>query len=394
MALKEKIQSLSKEYLGEMISTRRHLHSHPELSFQEFKTSTFVKSKLDEWGISYRDGFVKTGLIGKIEGKNPESKIVALRGDMDALPILEANEVEYKSQNEGVMHACGHDVHTTSLLGAGKILNELRSEFEGTVLLVFQPGEEKLPGGASLMLNEGALTDPAPQAIFGQHVFPELEAGKVGFCPGPYMASCDEIFLTIKGKGGHGAMPHKTVDPVVIMGHVIVAVQQVVSRMSDPDVPVVLTFGKVESKGATNVIPDEVKLEGTFRTFNEEWRFAAHKKIEKLIRGLIESMGGTCDLKIEKGYPVLLNDEETTAHAKSKAIEYLGEENVVDLKKRMTAEDFAYFSQKFPATFYRLGTANFKKGIDAPVHNSSFDIDESAIEVGMGLLAWMAVSSK
>jgi amidohydrolase len=393
MELKEKIKSLSQSYLSEIKGFRRHLHANPELSFHEFETSKFIKSKLDEWGVSYKDGFVKTGIVAKIEGQNPDKKTIALRGDMDALPIKEENEVEYKSTNEGVMHACGHDVHTSCLLGATKILNELKSEIEGTYLLLFQPGEEKLPGGASLMLKEGALENPSPQAIFGQHVFPDLEMGKVGFRSGSYMASCDEVFLTIKGKGGHGAMPHKIVDPVLITAHVLVAVQQLVSRMSNPETPTVLSFGDVHAHGATNVIPNEVKLEGTFRTFDEEWRDEAHQKIEKLITGLVESMGGTCDLRIDRGYPSLFNDEITTDKARRQAEEFLGKENVVELPRRMTAEDFSYYSQKFPATFYRLGTANSEKGINSPVHTSTFDIDEQALEIGMGLLAWIAVNS-
>ncbi|MFZ6053414.1 M20 metallopeptidase family protein [Halocola ammonii] len=393
MELKEKIKNLSKSFLSEITEFRRHLHANPELSFQEFETSKFVKDKLDEWSISYKDGFVKTGIVAKIEGKNPGKKTIALRGDMDALPITEENDLDYKSAKEGVMHACGHDVHTSCLLGAAKILNEIREELEGTYLLVFQPGEEKLPGGASLMLKEGALDNPRPQKVFGQHVFPELEVGKVGFRSGSYMASCDEIFLTIRGKGGHGAMPHKTVDPVLITGHVLVAVQQLVSRMSNPEMPTVLSFGDVHAHGATNVIPNEVKLQGTFRTFDESWREEAHQKIEKLITGLVESMGGTCDLTIDRGYPSLFNDEATTDSARMHAEEFLGKDNVVELPRRMTAEDFSYYSQQFPATFYRLGTANTEKGITSPVHTSTFNIDESALETGMGLLAWIAVSS-
>lgn len=393
MELKEKIKHLSRSYLSEITAFRRYLHENPELSFQEFETSKFVRSKLEEWGVSFKDGFVKTGIVGKIEGKNPEKKTIALRGDMDALPITEENEIDYKSTNEGVMHACGHDVHTSCLLGAAKILNEIKEELEGTYLLVFQPGEEKLPGGASLMLKEGALDNPKPQKIFGQHVFPELEVGKVGFRSGSYMASCDEIFLTIKGKGGHGAMPHKTVDPVLITGHVLVAVQQLVSRMSNPEIPTVLSFGDVHAHGATNVIPNEVELQGTFRTFDESWRDEAHRKIEKLITGLVESMGGTSELTIDRGYPSLFNDEKTTDAAKKLAEEFLGKENVVELPRRMTAEDFSYYSQQFPATFYRLGTANTEKGITSPVHTSTFNIDESALEIGMGLLAWIAVNS-
>jgi amidohydrolase len=377
--------------MDEVIAIRRHLHQHPELSFEEFETSEFVCSKLDEYGVTYETGYVKTGIVALIKGNNPDKKVVALRADLDALPIIEENDVEYKSINEGVMHACGHDLHTSSLLGVAKILHELSDQFEGTVKLIFQPGEERLPGGASLMIKEGVLENPRPESIVGQHVFPQLEVGKVGFRSGMYMASTDELFMTVKGKGGHAALPHLTVDPVLITAHILTALQQLVSRISHPTAPTVLSFGKIIGNGATNIIPDKVELEGTFRAMDEVWRAEAHDKMKKMAESIAESMGGECEFKILKGYPFLVNDEDVTEHAKAAAIEYLGEANVVDLELRMTAEDFAYFSQEMPACFYRLGVRNEEKGLVSGLHTSTFDIDEEAIETSIGLMSWITL---
>jgi len=378
-------------YKVEVIEIRRHLHRNPELSFQEFNTSKFVCDKLEEYGIEYEKGIVKTGVVGLIKGSNPTSKTIALRADLDALPILEENNVTYKSVNDGVMHACGHDVHTSSLLGAAKILNEIKDQFEGTIKLIFQPGEEKLPGGASLMIKEGVLENPSPDAVIGQHVFPQLETGKVGFRSGMYMASCDELYVTIKGKGGHAALPHQNVDPILISSHVIVALQQLISRVIPPTVPAVLSFGSIIGKGATNIIPDKVELEGTFRAMNEEWRSIAHEKMIKMAESIAKSMGGECIFRIEKGYPFLVNDEKVTNIAKSAAIQFLGKDNVVELDLRMTAEDFAYYSQVKPVCFYRLGIKNEAKGITSGLHKSTFNIDEDAIETSIGLMSWIAL---
>lgn len=391
MDLIQLIKQKAAAYKAEVIAIRQHLHQHPELSFKEFKTADFIESKLNEYGITNQKRLVKTGIIALIEGKNPTKKIIALRSDHDALPIQETNEVDYKSVNNGVMHACGHDVHTSSLLGVAKILNELKNEFEGTVKLVFQPGEEIIPGGASLIIKEGGLENPSPSKMFGQHVYPQLEAGKVGFRPGMYMASADEIYVTVKGKGGHAALPQLNVDPILIASHIIVALQQIVSRGAHPTVPTVLSFGKIIGEGATNVIPDEVKLEGTFRTMNEEWRATAHQKMKKMAEDIAEGMGGECIFDIHVGYPFLVNDEELTARAKQGAIEYLGAENVVDLDLRMTAEDFAFYSQLLPTCFYRLGVKNDQKQINSGLHTSTFNIDEDALETGMGLMAWLTV---
>lgn len=388
--LKEKILQLARDIHSGVIENRRHLHANPELSFQEYKTSAYIKSRLDELKIPYQ-AMAENGIVALIKGGIPSDTVVALRADFDALPITEANDVPYKSKNEGVMHACGHDVHTSSLLGTAKILTKIRNEFGGTVKLIFQPAEEKLPGGASLMIREGALENPKPQAVIGQHVMPFIEAGKVGFRSGKYMASTDEVYLTVHGKGGHAAQPNNNIDPVLIASHIIVALQQIVSRAADPKLPTVLSFGKVIANGATNVIPDEVYIEGTFRTMDEEWRAEAHRRMKKIAEGIAEGMGGSCDLKIVNGYPFLINEEKLTGTLRAFAEDYLGRENVVDLDIWMAAEDFAYYSQVADACFYRLGTRNEKKGIVSSVHTPTFDIDEDALSLSTGLMAYLAV---
>jgi len=390
MSIIDEIKSKARNIHPDLIRTRRHIHSYPELSFEEYETSAFIKKELDKMGIQYSE-MAGTGIVALINGRNPETRVVALRADIDALPIVEANDVPYKSQNEGVMHACGHDVHTTSMLGAIQILNDLKENFEGTIKIIFQPGEEKLPGGASLMIKEGVLQNPMPGSIIGQHVMPLIPAGKVGFKSGMYMASADEIYMTINGKGGHSAMPENNIDPVLIASHIIVALQQIVSRNASPKIPSVLSFGKVIAEGATNVIPNEVKIEGTFRTLDEKWRLRAHEKIKKLAQSLAEGMGGQCDVEIRKGYPFLKNDPEVTQRGKDSAVEYLGEENVLDLDIWMASEDFAWYSQQVNSCFYRLGTGNEAKGIVSGVHTPTFDIDESALEIGAGLMAWLAM---
>lgn len=387
--IKAKAQSL-KPLLTEM---RRHLHMNPELSFQEYNTAAWVEDYLQNKLGLKTQRLAKTGVVALIEGEQKDSnKVVGLRADMDALPITEVNDGRpYRSQNEGVMHACGHDVHTTSLLGAATILNELSHTFSGTIKLVFQPGEEKLPGGASLMIADGVLQNPKPDVMIGQHVMPQIPTGKTGFRPGLYMASTDEIYMTVHGKGGHGAMPHFNIDPVLIAAHIITGLQQVVSRNANPAVPSVLSFGKVIANGATNVIPPEVKLEGTFRTLNEQWRATAHERITQMATGIAQSMGGSVDIEIRRGYPFLHNDEELTLRCKNAASEYLGEPHVEHLDIWMAAEDFAYYSQEVPSCFYRLGVRNEEKGIVNSVHHPAFDADEDALEDGAGLLAWLAI---
>jgi amidohydrolase len=391
MSLKEKVINCTKNNAEEVIVIRRHLHAHPELSFQEYETARFVAEKLKSFGITPTEGVADTGIVAVIQGKNPEKRTIALRGDMDALPIEEENDVPYKSTKPGIMHACGHDVHTSSLLGTAKVLKEMEDHFEGTVKLIFQPGEERVPGGASLMIKAGALDSPQPDHIFGQHVLPQLSAGKVGFRKGMYMASADEIYMTVSGKGGHAAMPEHNIDPVLITSHIIIALQQIVSRHASPKMPSVLSFGKVTANGATNVIPNKVQVEGTFRTMNEEWRAKAHHRIRAIAESLAEGMGGHCELEIRKGYPFLQNSPELTDRAQQYARDFLGAQNVVDLDLWMAAEDFAYYTQVADACFYRLGTGNKEKGISSSVHTPTFDIDEHALETGVGLMTWLAL---
>ncbi|HEY9048590.1 MAG TPA: M20 family metallopeptidase [Ohtaekwangia sp.] len=391
MSLLDKIKSLSQAYSEQVVGFRRHLHANPELSYEEFNTVKYVDEQLRSFGIKDIKSLATTGLVADVKGKNPDKKTIALRADMDALPILEANNVPYKSKNEGVMHACGHDVHTSSLLGTAKILHEVKDQFEGTVRFLFQPGEEKNPGGASYMIRDGALENPRPAGIIGQHVFPLLPAGKIGFREGMYMASADEIYLRVVGKGGHGAAPDLAIDPIVIASHIIIALQQIISRNASPKQPTVLTFGNIIGKGATNIIPDEVNIAGTFRAMNEVWRASGLEKIKKMAESIAEGMGGRCEVEISHGYPYLENNPELTRRLRQAAVDYVGSENVFDIDITLGAEDFAYYSQVIPASFYRLGTSNAEKGIKSYVHTPTFDIDEDALKIGPGLMAWMAI---
>ncbi|WP_316846186.1 M20 family metallopeptidase [Pedobacter psychrodurus] len=388
--IKNKIQELATNIFHEVVGFRQHIHANPELSFKEFETSLFIKDKLKKWGIEYTD-CANTGVVGLIKGNLPSDKVIALRADMDALPIHEANDKPYRSKNHGVMHACGHDVHTSSLLGTANILNQMKDDFGGTIKLIFQPAEELLPGGASIMIKEGVLENPKPQHIVGQHVMPMIDAGKVGFRSGIYMASTDELYVTVTGKGGHGAQPHQNIDPVVIASHIIIALQQIVSRNADPRLPSVLSFGKVIANGATNIIPNEVKIEGTFRTLDENWRDEAHKRMKKMAEGMAESMGGSCDFDIHRGYPFLINEEKLTANARAFAEDFLGKDNVVDLDIWMAAEDFSFYSQITDACFYRLGTGNAAKDTQYSVHTPRFDVDEDALKISTGLMAYIAL---
>jgi amidohydrolase len=389
----DQIRKKSDTCIDEVIQMRRHLHQYPELSFKEVETGKYISEKLTSWGIGHSTGWAENGIVVLL-GQKIKGPVVALRADIDALPILERNEVSYRSKNEGVMHACGHDVHTASLLGAIRILKDMEPFIPGTIKCIFQPGEERLPGGASILIKEGVLENPAPKRILGQHVHPPLEVGKVGFKPGQYMASADEIYITINGKGGHGGLPHDCIDPIPIMAQVISALQQMASRASNPLTPTVLTIGKVNTVGgATNIIPNTVKLEGTFRTFDEKWRTEAHRKMKQIVEGICQSMGASCVFEVRNGYPYLQNDPDYTAFCFDEAIRFLGADQVVELPMRTTAEDFAYYSHILPACFYRLGTGNAGKKITSPVHTDTFNIDEDALSVGMGLMAYLAVTS-
>ncbi len=382
------IKDKTRELQAELIAIRRHIHANPELSFKEFNTSAYIKSILNKYAIRFTDGWVKTGIVAEI-GDSNTTNCIALRADMDGLPILEKNTCDYKSINEGVMHACGHDVHTTCALGAAIVLKQFEKELKGKVKIIFQPGEEVLPGGASLMLKENALGNPLPKAIIGLHVFPEMEVGNVGFREGEYMASTDEIYLTITGKGGHAAMKNQYNNPLTIAAEVLLTLEKEFNdenTKNESARPTVLAFGKIEGKGATNVIPETVEIAGTFRAMDENWRTKAHEKIESLVNKICAQKNASAIVKIIKGYPVLNNNVALTKKCSTSAQDLLGKNNVHELPLRMTAEDFAYYSQVMPACFFRLGTRNESRNIISPVHTATFDIDEKALEIGVNTL--------
>lgn len=387
------IRETARVYHAETIAIRRHLHANPELSGEEEQTAAFIAKTLSRLGISFRQKVGGHGIVADIPGQNPDKGCVALRADMDALPITEENAVSYKSRHHGVMHACGHDAHSAALLGVARILTQHQNQFEGTVKLLFQPSEERYPGGAQGMIAEGALENPQPKMIIGAHASPELPAGTVGIRPGPFMASTDEVYLTVNGKGGHAATPHLNTDPVVMAASILMALQQVASRLAPPDIPTLLSFGRFIANGQMNVIPDQVSLDGTFRTYHEGWRKEAHQYITRIAEKTAESMGGTCTVRIENGYPVLVNNPEVTQNAKSAAIRFLGEEHVIEVPQRMTGDDFARFAEVIPGCFYRIGTGNTKKGITANLHTPLFDIDEKSLETASGVMAWIAIEA-
>jgi len=388
--LKDQIKEISQRIHPDIVKLRRHLHTYPELSFQEHKTSAFIKEQLNTLGIPWTS-VAGTGIVGIIKGKLESDAVIALRADIDALPIQEKNNVDYASKHPGVMHACGHDFHTASLLGSAQILQALQESFGGTIKLLFQPGEEVLPGGASLMIKEGVLDNPRAIAVIGQHAMPRIECGKIGIRSGKHMASMDAVIVRVMGKGGHGAEPHHNVDPVVIASHIVLALQQVVSRIANPGDPTVLSFGKVIANGAINVIPDEVYMEGTFRAMNEKWRDEAHKRMKEMAEGIAVSMGATCDFKIVRGYPFLINEKKLTEKINQYAREYLGEENVLEEDIWMAAEDFAYYSQEADSCFYLCGVGNASNKITSSLHTPTFDIDENSLALSSGLMAYLAI---
>lgn len=391
--LQKKIKALADQYKDEFIQIRHHLHANPELSYNEFETSKFIQDKLTTWNIPFTI-MATTGVVGIIEGNNPKSRIIALRADMDALPITEENNVPYKSVKPGIMHACGHDVHTTCLLGAAKILQETKNDWEGTVKLIFQPGEEKNPGGASIMIKEGVLKNPEPQGIVALHVHPGLDFGKLSFRSGTVMASADEIYIDIQSKGGHAAAPQFTADPILIASHLILSLQQIVSRNNNPFNPTVLSITSFQGGNTTNIIPSEVKLMGTLRCMNETWRKQAHELITKHTIELCTTMGGKAHIHIDKGYPTVMNNEVLTNTARQLAEEYMDKKNIEETELRMGAEDFGYYAQQIPGCFFRLGVRNESLGIINNVHTPVFDIDERAIETGMGIMAWLGTTLK
>jgi amidohydrolase len=387
--LKQLIRSLTNEKFDKIISHRRHIHQYPELSFEEHNTSAYIISQLKELGILYRQGFAGTGIVAIIEGRR-RGKIVALRADMDALPITEETGLSFASEHHGVMHACGHDAHIAALLGAAEVLLKIRDKWDGTVILLFQPGEEKFPGGASLMLKEGALDNPRPDLIIGQHVLPEMPAGHVGFKPGMYMASGDEVYLTIKGQGGHAALPHTLNDTILIAANIIVSLQQIVARMVPACIPTVLSFGRIEGLGATNIIPKKVEVAGTLRTMNEEWREKIKDRIREMAGGIAKSMGAECIVDIKDGYPVVHNHEQFTNEAANYARDFLDRSSVEEMDIRMTAEDFGYYTHQFPSVFYRFGVGQ-TSCTTGTLHTSKLNINEEGLRYATGLLTWLTV---
>ena len=386
--MKEKILELSDLFFDEIVSIRRYMHMHPELSFQEFETSNYIKSILKSWDINFLDGYANTGILVNLEGKEPSSRVIALRADFDALPILEENDVEYKSKNEGIMHACGHDAHTASMLGALKILHQTKDNWRGTIKFIFQPAEERLPGGAKQMIEEGVLENPNVQHVIAQHVLPELEVGKVGFRCGTYMASTDELYVTISGKGGHAAIPSSYNNPIIASSELVLDLNQFFNDKADA----IFAIGYIDGKGSTNIIPNEVNLMGTFRALDESFRLESHNHMNRIVDQVAKKYNIKIDLNIKKGYPALNNDIQFTLNQINKAKEFLGEKNVIDLPIRMTAEDFSYFANAVPSCFYRLGTGNKKKGLIHGLHTSKFNIDEDSLKIGMGLMAFLAIS--
>lgn len=389
--LKQQIDTLAHQFYDDVVAIRRHFHRNPELSCEEYATAEYICARLDELQIPYQKGIAGTGIVGLIRGRDPEARCIALRADMDALPVKEENDTDYCSVVPGKMHACGHDVHMACLLGAARILVQVKNHFSGTVKLIFQPSEETYPGGAITMIGEGVLENPRPAHVIGQHVINTLEAGEAGLRPGAYMASTDEIFLTVKGRGGHAATPNQGIDPILIASHIIVALQQIVSRNADPVMPTVVSFGRIIGEGRTNIIPGVVTIEGTVRTYDENWRLEVHRRIADIAGSLASGMGGSCEVRIARGYPFLYNDPGLTARLTALAADYLGAEKVKELDPRMTAEDFAYFAKEVPSCLFRLGIANPAKGITSNLHSSTFDVDESSMVTGMGLMAWFAV---
>jgi len=387
---KKSVQEIAASLQYQLVNIRREIHRNPELAFEEYATSALICQELRNAGIQYSNGIAGTGVVAHIQGGAPGPTIL-LRADLDALPIHEQTDLSFTSINAGVMHACGHDLHTASLLGSAFILQQMRSRFAGTVRLIFQPSEEKLPGGALAMIQEGVLDSdengPAPSCCIAQHVLPSLEAGTLGFRSGTFMASTDEIYIEITAQGGHAATPHRyEADPILAAAHVIIALQSIISRNSPSDIPSVLSIGRVEANGATNVVPSVVQLQGTFRALDESWRESAHHRIEQVVTNTASAYGAHADIEIRKGYPHLTNNITMTGIAMDAARTYIGESSVEELPIWMASEDFAYFSQQCNSLFYALGV-----GPSSDLHTADFNPDESTLTIGSGFMAFLAL---
>lgn len=389
MSIEEQIKALSEKHFPRIVELRRRIHANPELAFEEFETGKLVAETLATLGVEVKTGVARTGILGTLRGNG--KKVVALRSDMDALPIKEATGLEFASRNEGKMHACGHDAHTAIGLGAAMILAELKAQLHGDVRFLFQPSEERNPGGAPFMIEDGALD--GVDEVYGLHVIAQHDAGTVGFCEGAMMASADELYITIRGKSGHGARPQFAIDPIVAASQVILALQTLVSRNLDPFAQGVITIGSIHGGFAPNIIPEEVKLVGTLRSMTPAWRTYAHRRIEEIVRGTCDAADAHFDLLIDKGYPVLVNDPRKTKFAEDAARTLFGGEQVFTAERLMAAEDFAYYLEKTPGTFYRLGIRNLARGITADIHNDHFTIDEEALKTGAAMQAYLAVKA-
>lgn len=387
----EQVKQLASAFHTECIAIRRHLHQNPELSFEEKKTAAYISSKLTDYGIEHQQNVAGYGIVALIKGKSPAKRCIALRADIDALPIQEESDQPYRSLNNGVMHACGHDAHTAILLGAAYILSKITAQFVGCVKLIFQPAEEQLPGGAIGMIEAGVLSNPQVDAIVALHVLPTLSCGTLGFRSGPFMASGDEVNIVVSGKGGHAAMPDLITDTILTASQIVVNLQQLVSRMAAPTIPTVLSFGRIIGNGAHNIIPNEVLIQGTFRTFDENWRNRAKEHIQRIAIQTAAQANAIAKVNIVNGYPVLINNPQITTQVQAASEIYVGKHMLTELDQRMTTEDFAYYSQHIPACFFRLGTANENISKVSGLHTSTFDIDEDSLKTGSGLMAWIAV---
>lgn len=389
--MNNRILSLAQGLQQDLLRIRQHLHANPELSFKEYQTSAFIQQELRALGIEF-EKIADTGLIGTIQGRSTHGPVIGLRADMDALPITELNAVPYASTNPGVMHACGHDVHTTWLLGAARLLIDLRNEWEGTVRLFFQPGEEVDPGGANIMIQQGALEKFRPDKMFGLHVAPQFEIGKIGIGAGPVMASVDDIFITLRGPGGHAAAPHETIDTVLAAAELVTGLQKIISRNKPPFSPSILSICSFHGGDATNIIPATVTLSGTLRCMDEVWRAKAIKLIHSFVEAISQGSGAEIECRIDTGYPSLLNDPVATEYARERLQQIFSPDSIIPMPQSLGAEDFAYFAQQVPASFLRIGTGNSAKGITSAIHTPRFDIDESALPIGVAVLTALVVN--
>ena len=388
-----KIQELAAEIFPEVVALRRDIHLHPELSYEEVRTTALITDYLLGLGITPEPPLLETGVIALIRGEHKSSrgKVVALRADIDALPLNEENLHGFCSLESGKMHACGHDMHTAMLLGAAKILSQMKDELAGDVLLIFQPAEEKAPGGAKPFLDAGLFRTFNPSVIIGQHCFPNVETGKVALCKGSFMAATDELYFTVTGQGGHASAPQKAADPVLAAAHIITAVQHLVSRVVPPHEPAVVSIASIHGGNAPNVIPRQVTMSGTMRTMNEDVRSVVQEKLRQTVEHVARGLGVEAEVEIRKGYPVLFNDLAVTDHAEVICSEYLGKENVLESEPLMTAEDFAYYLQECPGTFWQIGTGTLPHEKNNTLHSPTFNPSEHALEIGSGLFAYTAL---